>query len=488
MIQRLREIHARMRAYVGGFAPQGDPRARTSEFWKEIFDQRPDLPDVNGMLTFRRSPHVYGIGGQPSVELEAEERLHRNSARLVAASVPAEFVRSLAEPAFGAPLVFEQCGTLCSENFLMNARKAWVYKNAADAYLPGRAGLHVCDIGGGWGAVGCQLHQCLDLASFTDIDLPGNLFFGGVFLQMVLPDRPAHLVRSEAPLDALENRRLYFALPDRMDALRCSYDLILNSLSLQEMDQDSAASYVRWARAHLREGGLFVSINRHGLAGVRTAWDFGFQDFAIREIYPISSYNFFMGAAYVTVMQGAAPPAAYDRDAMNALADLMQLGLDQDLEAWCAAFCAGTLAPEDLGYLRAVLGFLSAEDPGEKAGLLAGLDGAERFRPVTRYLQGLFALAVHDHEGALDRLRAACDAGLGGCARAKARTLCCAVLGFLGRGDSAEHAAFLADADRVAPFWAEQVREDLRGHIGAYKADIARKLSMRLPDLPAGKG
>lgn len=490
MIARLEALHAAMTEFVLRDLPEAGPQSRTSTFWQRIFDRRPDLPDLNGMLTFRRSPHLFGTGNLPEPDVEKEERLHRNSAKMVYPAVSPDFVAGLKEPQFGAPLVFRHGGPPSSENFLMNARKTHIIRETVRRHMNPAGhrggGLHVCDIGGGWGAVGYQLHQCMDVASFTDIDLPGNLFFAGIFLPCELPGRepvrmaPGHPEAGDEP----RSGTLRFVLPQTLDELAGHYDLILNSLSLQEMDRDSARAYVDWAYDHLSPGGLFISINRHGLAGVEKAYDYGFCRFTLKELYPVPSYNFFMGAAYVAVMSADGAPPRYDERAMNGLCELMQLGLDRDLDGLCPAFCRGGLTDAETAFLREAHAVFTAPDPADKARLLDAMKGEPVLGCIALYMRGLLDMVLHRHGEALTRLREALDAGLGGCARAKAAVLCCALLRETGGEESTLFENLLAEAARCAPYWEEQVRDDLRGHIGNYKADLARKLFMELPPTP----
>ena len=489
MIPRLAGIHAAMTDYLRQACSEDSvpPYARVSEFWRRLFDKRPPLPDLNELLTFRRSVHLYGTGGLPEPDMAAERRLHRNSAKMVLGRVPAEFVTTLEEPLFGSPMIFDYNGLLCSENFLMNARKAYIYARAAARYMPDGKGLNVCDIGGGWGAVGYQLHRCLDVAAFTDIDLPGNLFFAGIFLPVVLDDKRVRRVLPGDRIEAPEPGTLYFSLPQAIESLGGKYDLIVNSLSLQEMDLETARAYVRWTKSHLAPGGLFISINRHGLAGVERAFDFGFTAFTIHEIFPIESYNFFMGAAYVTIMGLDENGITYDEPVMNALCDLMQLGLDRDLEEMCTGFADGSLTSERSDFLTCIEPLFRRSDIRDKMDLMRNLDkepGFAAHRAVVRYIEGLLCLASHSHAEALERLTLSLDAGLAGSARAKAATLCCAVLRELGGTDTREYRLYLSEADRHAPYWSEQIRRDLDAPIVNYKADIARKLSFDLPPMP----
>src|SRR5262249_45833215 len=140
------------------------------------------------ILVCRRAGHTLGAGDDPQGSLDRErgysERMHHIFRRMVGR----EFVASLPETSFGAPLVFEHDGVHRSANFWMNAATTHRVSELLGRY--GKRGpLRVLEIGPGWGACVYMLHRALDIESYTIIDLPENLYISTIHLGTRLPDR-----------------------------------------------------------------------------------------------------------------------------------------------------------------------------------------------------------------------------------------------------------------------------------------------------------
>ena len=96
----------------------------TSRFWRSTFDARANFPDVNGLLAFRRGSYTYGLADERQQDEAAERRYFERIAAVMRHSVSLEFVKSIPEPAFGAPYVFDYGGCARSASFVVNAATA----------------------------------------------------------------------------------------------------------------------------------------------------------------------------------------------------------------------------------------------------------------------------------------------------------------------------------------------------------------------------
>jgi len=148
---------------------------KTSDFWADMFRQRRNYPDLNQIMVCRREGMLFGIGDDPQGTFEREQaysaRIHHMFARMVSN----EFVTSLPETDFGAPLVFEHDGVCRSANFRMNAATTQRVMEFLDLY--GKRGpVRFLEIGPGWGSCVHQLHHAIDIESCTIVDLPENLY------------------------------------------------------------------------------------------------------------------------------------------------------------------------------------------------------------------------------------------------------------------------------------------------------------------------
>jgi hypothetical protein len=109
----------------------------------------------------------------------------------------------------------------------------------------------VCEIGGGYGGP-CRLWLTNALhrpQRYAILDLPESLFFSEVFLRHEFGDCGVHYVTSPDPLDP--------GLIDRVNVVLCPvafhrtlyntpFDLVYNTLSMQEMSDEFVAFYGRW--------------------------------------------------------------------------------------------------------------------------------------------------------------------------------------------------------------------------------------------------
>jgi hypothetical protein len=380
----------------------------TSAFWRRMLDSRSNFPNLNALLVFRRGDYSYGIGeerqGSEAAELSHFERM----AYLMRHSVPDEFVRGLAEPAFAAPYVFDYQGCARSASFIVNAATTWHVREQVRAAGLAERSLDVCEIGPGWGACAYQLHVVLPIKTYTFVDLPENLVLSSAYLANTLPERNLETFDVKGgPLGEAPERTLRAALPRAIERLRCSYDLVLNSFSLQEMEASTVHGYLEWIAQHLAPGGIFVSINSHGKAAMKRPSDYGFERFEIRHFSRFREYptGFFNTIPYaLTLSPRTTRSPVQDAANLNALGVLMQLGLGPEIHDVAEAFANGTLEPRDEAWLVACLRWLRSPHEAQASPLLdevrtGGPEG------LADYLEGHACLARGEPKEAAARLR-----------------------------------------------------------------------------------
>lgn len=451
-VDRLRATIAAVRSHIERNAEISSqtPAGRTSEFWTALLRDRSGYPDINGMMVFRRAGHAYGVGddrqGNEKREREYCARMHHIFRRMVSA----EFVARLSESAFGSPFVYEHDGIVRSASFWINA--ATTYRVTDFIRRFGKRGpLRVLEIGAGWGACVHQLHDAVDVESCAIVDLPENLYLSTIYLSNALPDRRLELVDARGPvITAIRKRTLVACLPATIERLRTTFDLILNSFSLQEMALESVRAYLEWIETVLADDGIFVSLNAHAKAGVRNPSDYGFGRFHIHHwgVFRKSPPGFLNTIPYEVVLgRRSLESPVYDPSSQDALGWLIQLGLDDDLQPLCTAFAAGSLDQGQERLLSAYNQFFAAETDTARERSLAALERHDG-SAIWPYISAHQALVTHDYPACGRLIAEACSRGLGGFARIRAEVMLAALerknasrLASLLRGGEGERAA-----------------------------------------------
>ena len=394
---------------------------QVSEFWTEVIADRKNFPGLNEIMTFRRDGFAYGIGddrqGSFDREREYSERVHHIFRRMVSG----EFVGTIPETSFGAPLVFEHDGIYRSASFWVNAATTARVQEFVERF--GKRGpLRVLEIGSGWGACAYQLHHVLNVESYTLVDLPQNLQISAIHLATVLPERSLEFVDVVGPpVMAPRSGSIVACLPGALDRLQGKYDLILNSFSLQEMTIEAVTAYINWIKASLGEDGIFVSLNSHAKAGVREPADYRYGTFHIHhwDVFRQSPSGFYNTIPYEVVLGPRdLESASISPEAQNGLGWLMQLGLDSDLRPLAAALLTG----KEVKLLTDFSRFFAAKSDAERE---SALEDATRndATPISPFVAAHLALVKGDYGFFRAMLQEACRRGLSGFANIRAQVM-----------------------------------------------------------------
>ncbi len=125
----------------------------------------------------------------------------------------------------------------------------------------------VIEIGGGTGNLAVLLARRFGLRHYAIVDLPEMLLHAALTLRHFFPERPIRFAhRLDGPLPAEPG----FLLVPHAQARRlpeACYDAALNIDSFQEMTREQVAGYLELVQLSVKDGGLFLNINRRKEVG-----------------------------------------------------------------------------------------------------------------------------------------------------------------------------------------------------------------------------
>jgi hypothetical protein len=398
---------------------------KTSQFWRDVFAERPNFPDLNELMVFRRGGFAYGIGDDRQGSIDGERAYSERMYRIFSRMVDADLVGRLDESTFGAPLVFQHGGIERSASFWINAATSQRVRDFLSRF--GKRGpLRVLEIGAGWGACAYQLHSMLEIDSYVIVDLPQNLHISCIYLATTLPQRRLEILDVIGePVADIPTKSIVGCLPATISRLNAKFDLVLNSFSLQEMSLDTVKTYMDWIEDALSNDGLFISFNSHGKAGARVPSDYGFDKYHLHHwgTFRLSPSGFLNTIPYEVVAGRRRPDSpGYTQFAQDGLGGLMQLGLDRDLDSFCHAMVHGTLDPKENRLLGDYARFFSAASHAERRDILTLLQSVDG-SPIWPFVRAHVALVEGDGALCADLLEEACRRNLGGFARVRANVL-----------------------------------------------------------------
>lgn len=426
-ISTLKNISELFRQYVERNAVfcKDHPSAKVSQFWADIFNDRPNFPELNDLLVFRRSNATWGSGDTKHADDKTKLREYRETLATIRLFVPDYFLKAIHEPVLGAPVVFTEDGITLSANFAMNAGTAWQTKEVIASFFPSNRTLNICEIGAGFGGCAYQLHQILSIMSYTIVDLPENLCLSSAFLGATLQSKMMRFIECapEAVSTKVDNG-LYFSLPPGIDNLEGKFDVMLNSFSFHEMDRDAVESYLKLASRALSDDGILISFNSHDKAGITKASQYcidGLSLISLKTFRKVPT-GFFNTIAYEMVLaKSRAGQIGCAHEVIDPLCEMMQLGLDGDLTEIIQRMLDGQLSLTDLEYLSLIRNFFYAPDEKIREGYLEILS-KDSTSPIPLFLSGNYKLLRDDLAGAQKDLSASCELGLKDFARVRAKT------------------------------------------------------------------
>lgn len=412
---------------------QNHPASRVSPFWAEHFSDRKNFPATQDFLAFRRGDFLYGIGDTKPSSAEQKQKEFSNVCKSIELFTPATFIEKLHEPLLGAPLVFSYGQNSLSTSYVLNAGTTWRIKELMQQHGPQAKALHICEIGAGWGGCASQLHQVCNVASYTVIDLPENLCLSSTYLGATLDGRTSHFLECK-PSETVQlgQNLIYFGLPAAIDNLSGPFDLIINTVSFQEMDRETVDAYFSWAARVLSPDGVLISFNAHDKAGILRPSQYLTEGLNLLHMAPFRRVpaGYFNTIPYEMVFQ----PSKVERpvgqvEAVDALGELIQLGLDGQLLPLVekAMGLKETSEPNnDLVFVE-LQNFFYAETEAQRLEtvktLLRVFPGA-----ISEYLAGLYHFVSNDFVNAQAHLECALNNSLDGYAEIRARVMLAAMI------------------------------------------------------------
>ena len=460
-------------------ACQNHRAARVSPFWAEHFKDRKNFPDTQDFLAFRRGDFLYGIGDTKESNPEQKRREFSEVCKSIELFTPTAFVEQLREPFLGAPLVFPFGNTTLSTSYILNAGTTYRILELLRQHGPANRPLHLCEIGAGWGACASQLHQVCDIASYTIIDLPENLCLSSTYLGATVE----HVQRKFIDCTTGNSERhqpatINFGLPAAIDNLPGPYDVIINTVSLQEMDRETVDAYFSWAKEVLADDGILISFNAHDKAGIRRPSQYLHEGLALLHMAPFRKVpaGYFNTIPYEMVFRPSRAEISADLiSAADAIGEMIQLGLDEQV----APLAEAALSPSGLQKVSRqfskLQAFFYASDEVSRQTILTELL-KEYPGALSSYLAGNYHFAKGDFPEARGHIASALSEALGGFAEIRSRVLL-ASMEHKGPNAKRSHTDTLAALEAKAGGLLEEIRRILdRNSTGALQDHIARVL------------
>ncbi len=126
----------------------------------------------------------------------------------------------------------------------------------------GAGPFNVLEIGAGAGNLAVLLHRMGLVRRWCDVDLPEMLVQAAFTVQKYVPDAGLSFNEPPAPGGPTAGR-FHFVAPQHVGELpSASFDLVLNTNSFMEMDEDQRHGYLREVSRLARPGALFYNVNR----------------------------------------------------------------------------------------------------------------------------------------------------------------------------------------------------------------------------------
>ena len=403
------------------------PAARVSAFWNTHFSDRLNFPNIQEFMIFRRTDFLYGIGDTKQSNPKQKLIEFNNTLNSISLFVPLQFIQRLQEPTFGAPQVFANQDFCLSTSFVLNAGTTWRVNELIRSYGTSRRPLHIAEIGAGWGACAYQLHHVADVGSYTIIDLPENLCLSSTYLSATIPAKTTVFVDCSADTSIIPlPDHLYLALPPAIDNLPGKYDVLLNTVSLQEMDKETVTEYFTWGAKSLADDGILISFNSHDKEGIKRPSEYLAKGLKLVHMQPFRKVpaGFFNTIPYEMVFSKVlgniiTEPVVI---AVDALGEMMQLGLDGDLAPAIKTLLDGQTDSASLAKFKRLRDFFYATDEEIRNRYAIELIQTDRSSTVL-YLVGSYRFACGEFSKAASDLEESLKLGLQDFAAIRAKTL-----------------------------------------------------------------
>lgn len=243
-----------------------------SEYWRELLSRgRQDHGGKEGFLdredlwaNFRNNVITKGLDNANVAE-EALARARtkvREMYQRLSGKIPATFRKFLEESPIGNPRTHEVDGIRVTQSSL-----EYTYMlSHLDPYLDSvQVGV---DIGGGYGGLARLIKLARPGIRLVLLDLPETNAIQTYFLANAFPRARVLGLSDVVAMDRIDPRALDFdflVLPGQLvERLRlASFEAVINTRSMMEMDLDTVGFYLRQIQDKLAKGGVFYCVNRY---------------------------------------------------------------------------------------------------------------------------------------------------------------------------------------------------------------------------------
>ena len=172
------------------------------------------------------------------------------------------------------PLKFGEIGWQVDGQLLNNDTYSYLielclmYENGVLDAIEGVSKQRLCrvlEIGGGFGGLAYYLMRLHTNVHYTIVDIPESLVFSSIYLTTLFPGLPHVEIRNERSFEVGDKPGFTFIPNFLLDGLLTKpsekFDLIINTLSLNEMTDNQITYYSRKIKEHLSPTGMFFEHN-----------------------------------------------------------------------------------------------------------------------------------------------------------------------------------------------------------------------------------
>ncbi len=440
-----------------------------SELWARLLSERQGFPAFNDLLLFRRM-HLGFSFSEKHNEKQALHDFSQEFNRCLTEMSPTE-LSELEESDVGMPRQYAREGVLSSHNGLRNAFSAnRVMKNAVELGTPSN---FILEIGPGFGGVAELLIRKLNPKAYIICDLPHNLYLSSFYLSINHPDRKIVFIDQESQAIP-DDKCLVFCTPPGLELAETSYDIVVNTYSLQEMEKLEIHRYFNLVSGRLSDKGFFYFVNNIGDIGAIRPSDYPFDLFNIHSWRPLvpQEPKFLHKKqhmeAVLTKGHGSNWPDHFD-EVSYPLVLLINAGLGKDVDEICQDLAKGSIGKEDRAFFGLAEKILLAGSPQQAYVFEKDLLRFSEWQKVGHYLLGIVAMADGDSVGAAARLERALELGLQDLAKGRALF----ALGLLTPASQSSNQYF-QQAKAEAPIWEPDIdfysqAQDMNLFLAAYR-------------------
>lgn len=396
LINNLKKFYDSSARYLSYLESEGllESKEDISPFWQALLkeNKRRNYPTFNEILTMRQG-FTYGLADAESNIDQSNEYQHACAAYLdVSTTVPLSYFEECPESAIGSPICFDFKGNMISRGFIANALTSYQIIKWCQIKGLTKKPLRILEIGAGYGNAAYQLVKKLKVKEYVICDLPENLFLSSYYLQANFPDKKVLFITNNKST-VKQSSDFKFLIPAFLEKITDKFDLVVNSYSFQEMNLKSVKEYFNYIKNHITDQGIFYSLNSHGKSGVMKPSDYPIEQFKLLNFKAIRQAPWeqvFSTTPYEIIMSKTDDPRENPEFMIqfDALAKVLQLGLQKELANLCNKFVNSKLSNKETEWLSLLNQFFQSGDYSTKIHLLNNMRKLKIFPYVISYISG----------------------------------------------------------------------------------------------------